>query len=98
LTREELLLTLEIEDADFRDYLAKIAAFRSSLNPSQLALFKKSMESAEKLAESLGPDVTLEFIEELCAEAPPLDGIACIRFSGPPDPPPPPPPDPDPGS
>jgi len=92
VTREEMLSKLGIGDGDFRDYLTKIAAFRSSLNPNQLAFFNRTLPTVSQVAADFGPGVTTSDIESLSAEAPPVNGIACIMFApGPPDP------DPDPG-
>jgi hypothetical protein len=97
VTREEMLTTLGIGDADFRDYLTKIAAFQSSLNANQLAFFKRTLPTVSQVAADFGPGVTTSDIEGLCAEAPPVNGIACIFFAPSPHPPPPPPPPPPPG-
>ncbi len=92
MTREEMLEKLGIGDADFRDYLNKVSAFRNSLNPNQLALFHRTLPSVSQVAAAFGPDATESDVESLCAEAPPLHGIACIGWIGNPPPPPPPPP------
>jgi hypothetical protein len=88
-----MLSQLGISDSDFRDYLTKVAAFRSSLNANQLAFFSRTLPTVSQVAADFGPGVTTSDIESLCAEAPPVNGIACIFWA-----PPPPDPDPDPGA
>ncbi len=92
MTREEMLSKLGIGDADFRDYLTKVAAFRSSLNENQLALFHRSLPNVSQVASAFGPDVKESDIHSLSAEAPPMNGVACFMWGGPP-----PDPDPNPG-
>lgn len=93
MTREEMLSKLGIGDADFRDYLTKVAAFRSSLNANQLAFFNRTLPTVSQVAAAFGPGVTTSDIESLSAEAPPVNGIACFFWA-----PPPPDPDPNPGA
>jgi hypothetical protein len=96
VTREEMLNQLGIGDADFRDYLTKLAAFRNSLNPNQLTFFNRTAQTVGKVAAAFGSGATESDVESLFAEAPPVNGIACIFWGGPPPPPPPPPPPGDP--
>ncbi len=96
MTREQMLNQIGLGDTDFRDYLTKLSAFRSSLNPNQLAFFNRTLPTVGQVASAFGADVTASDVESLCAEAPPQNGTSCFMFGGPPPPPPPPPGDPDP--
>ncbi len=78
MTREEMLSEIGLSDGDFRDFLTKVAAFRSSLNPQQLAFYNRSMPTVAEVAQAFGPDVSIQDVENLFAEAPPINGIACI--------------------
>jgi hypothetical protein len=92
VTRDEMLEKLGIGDADFRDYLNKVSAFRNSLNTNQLALFHRTLPSVSQLAAVFGSDAAESDIEGLFAEAPAVHGIAALAWLAPGPPPPPPPP------
>lgn len=78
MTREEMLSKLGISDQDFRDFLTKLATFRSSLNPAQLALYHRALPTVDQVAQAFGPDASIQDVENLFAEAPPMNGICCI--------------------
>jgi len=78
MTREQMLSKMGISDQDFRDFLTKLAAFRNSLNPAQLAFFHRSMPTVDQVAQAFGSDASIQDVNNLFAEAPPMDGICCI--------------------
>jgi len=78
MTREEMLSQMGLSDQDFRDFLTKVAAFRGSLNPQQLAFYNRTMPTVAEVAQAFGPDASTQDIENLFAEAPPINGVACI--------------------
>lgn len=78
MTRDEMLSQMGLSDQDFRDFLAKAAAFRDSLNPAQQAFYQRAMPTVAQVAQAFGPNTTPTDVENLFAEAPPVNGIACI--------------------
>jgi hypothetical protein len=82
MTREQMLALLGIADADFRDFLTKLAAFRGSLNNDQLAFFHRSLPTVEQVAQAFGPDCSVSDVEQLFTEAPPMNGICCLGWEG----------------
>ncbi|MGC2619304.1 MAG: hypothetical protein WA414_09710 [Acidobacteriaceae bacterium] len=80
MTREEMLSKMGISDADFRDYLTKLTAFRASLNPAQQAFFDRGKPTVAQAAHAFGPGATAEDVEKLFAEAPPQNGIICTEW------------------
>lgn len=78
MTREEMLRKMELSDHDFRDYVAKSKRFRDSLNEAQLRFHLSSKSSpihVEDAAKAFGPDVTVDQLTELFAEAPIFGGV-----------------------
>jgi hypothetical protein len=80
MTREEMLSKMGIGDADFRDFLTKLSAFRNSLNPAQQKFFDGSKPTVDQVAKSFGPGATAGDVEKLFAEAPPQNGIICTEW------------------
>lgn len=81
MTREEMLAKLGISDEDFRDFLRKLEAFRRSLNPAQLEFFHRNLPTAIQVAEAFGPTATVEEVEALFVEAPPVAGVVCFLWT-----------------
>ncbi len=75
--RKEMLERLGITDGEFRDYLRKLCTFLNSLEPSQQEFHFKhcGRRTAKELEKSFGPGVTVEDIERLFVECPPVHGI-----------------------
>lgn len=82
MTREQMLAQLGISDPDFRDFLTKLAVFRDSLNADQLAFFHRSLPTIQQVAQAFGPDCSIQDVEQLFGEAPPINGICCLGWMG----------------
>jgi hypothetical protein len=83
MNRTEMLNKMGIGDDDFRDYLKKSSDYLATLNEAQMKFHTNSKPPTATIAQaaaSLGPDVTAEDIQQLFAEAPPIEGILFTNY------------------
>jgi hypothetical protein len=60
MTKEEMLKKSGLTDAEFRELVHRFKGFLDSLNPAQRAAVERWLPSAERIAASFGPALTVE--------------------------------------
>ncbi|HEX4155500.1 MAG TPA: hypothetical protein VHY48_07805 [Acidobacteriaceae bacterium] len=65
MTREEMLRRSGLTEAQFKDLVRKVEAFLGSLDPAQRAAIKRSFPTADQVAASFGPALTVEQLGKL---------------------------------
>lgn len=65
MTKEEMLKTSGLTEAEFKELVVKFQSFLTSLNPSQRAAVQRWMPSAAQVAASFSPALTQNQLAEL---------------------------------
>jgi hypothetical protein len=60
MTKEEMLKKSGLTEAEFKELVQKFKSFLDSLNPAQRAAVDRWLPSAERVAASFGPALTVE--------------------------------------
>jgi hypothetical protein len=60
MTKEEMLKKSGLTDGEFRELVHRFKSFLDSLNPAQRAAVERWLPSAERIAASFGPALTVE--------------------------------------
>jgi hypothetical protein len=77
MTQEQMLAAMGISQQDFTDFVTKFEQFRNSLNPAQQALLDSALPSTSQIAQSFGPNCSVEDVEALCQLAP-TNKVSCF--------------------
>jgi len=64
MTRDEMLKKSGLTEAEFRELVEKFRSFHGSLNSAQRAAVNRWLPSAERIAASFGPALTVEKLAE----------------------------------
>ena len=60
MTKDEMLKKSGLSEAEFRELVSKFKAFLDQLNPTQREAVNRWLPSANKIAASFGPALTVE--------------------------------------
>jgi hypothetical protein len=75
MTHADMLQHLGMTDSEFRDLLAKFAAFSSALSSNQRRLVTTSLPSMAEAAASFGTDLSEEDLAAFLADFTPSDAV-----------------------
>lgn len=84
MNKDEMFRKLGIEEPEYKELLAKFAAFFNSLDDNQKKIINAWMPKYDQIAKAFGPDVSVDELRKLGNLENVCVGVAAVAFVPPP--------------
>lgn len=80
MDKPEMLRKLNLSETEYKELLAKFAAFFNSLSNEQKKVINNWLPKFDEIAKAFGPDVTVEQLKKLSDLENVCVGVAAVAF------------------